>query len=260
MKLIKRLVVVLLALYIIGCILLYFMQERILFDPHELPKDFKFRTGIEINIPVADEVELNCLLVKGNNPVGAILYLHGQRGNIRRCISQAGTMAGQGYDIFIVDYRGYGKSDGKNYGEQQMFDDAQAAYDYLKKSYKEDKIVVAGYSLGSAMASYLASVNNPEHLIMIAPYVSLVQMKNKFLPFVPDFLFKYKFSNKKHLEQVKCPVTMIHGLEDTLIPQDSDDQLKAVNPDLIRSILLPGTGHRGVIFSNELRKTVGNLN
>ena len=259
MKRIKWLLIVMLCLYILGCTVLYFMQEKILFNAHHLPADHQFRTGTEVNIPVDDDVELNCLLMKDKNSIGAILYLHGQKGNIRRCIGQAKTMAGQGYDILIVDYRGYGKSDGKNYGEQQMFDDVQVAYDYLKKRYDENKIVVAGYSLGSAMASYLASVNNPEHLIMIAPYVSLIQMKNKFLPFIPDFLFKYKFSNEKHLKNVKCPVTMIHGLDDTLIPQDSDDQLKAINPDLIESILLPNTGHRGVIFSKELRDAVGGL-
>lgn len=260
MKIVKRLLFFLVLLYIIGCTVLYFAQERILFDNHPLAKNFQFRTGTEINIPVADGVELNTLLMKDKNPVGALLYLHGQRGNIRRCIGQASTMAGQGYDILIVDYRSYGKSDGENYSEQQMFDDVQVAYDYLKARYDENKIVVAGYSLGTAMASYLASKNDPEHLIMIAPYVSLLQMKNKFLPFIPDFLFKYKFSNKKHLETVKCPVSMIHGLDDTLIPQDSDDQLKAVNPELVRSILLPGTGHRGVIFSKELRTVVGLLN
>lgn len=235
------------------------MQETILFNAHHLPHDHQFRVGTEVNIDVGEDVNLNCLLIKDKNPVGAILYLHGQKGNIRRCIGQAKTMAGQGFDILLVDYRGYGKSEGKNYSEQQMFDDVQVAYDYLKKRYDENKIIVAGYSLGTAMASYLASVNDPKHLIMIAPYVSLIQMKNKFLPFIPDFLFKYKFSNEAHLEKVKCATTMIHGLEDTLIPQDSDDLLKAVNPDLIHSILLPNTGHRGVIFSKELRDAVGLL-
>ncbi len=259
MKLLKSFFVVIAILYILGCTVLYFTQEAILFNPHELSADHQFRTGLEVKIPVTDDVELSCLLMKDKNPVGAILYLHGQKGNIRRCIGQAKTMAGQGYDILLLDYRGFGKSDGQNYSEQQMFDDVQVAYDYLKKHYDENKIVVAGYSLGTGMASYLASVNNPEHLIMVAPYVSLIQMKNKFLPFIPDFLFKYKFSNKKHLENVKCPVTMIHGLDDTLIPQDSDDQLKAVKPDLIQSILLPNTGHRGVIFCKELRDAVGGL-
>ena len=106
MKRLKRLFISLVVLYVLGCVVLYFMQETILFNAHELPHDHQFRMGTEVQIPVDEDVNINCLLIKDLNPVGAILYLHGQKGNIRRCIGQAKTMAGQGYDILLVDYRG----------------------------------------------------------------------------------------------------------------------------------------------------------
>ncbi|MBI5914978.1 MAG: alpha/beta fold hydrolase [Bacteroidetes bacterium] len=258
MKWIKRLVIALFALYAIACGLLYFAQERLIFHPDKLPEDYTFDEGEELELPVADGISLNCLWLKEPESKGVILYLHGNRGSNRRCSHQAETMGGFGYDIFMPDYRGFGKSDGEIVSEEQLYGDAQQAYDFLKKHYPENRIVVAGYSIGTGMASYLAAKNHPQQLVLLAPYTSVVDLKNGMAPFLPDFLLKYPLRNIANLRQVMTPVTLFHGTFDEVISFESSVKLQALNPGRFRLIDLP-EGHRGVIFSPVFRQTVGEL-
>lgn len=258
MKWIKRLGGLALSLYVIFCGVLYFTQERIIFNPDKLPEDFDFRMGEEVEIPVEKNISLNCLWLKDADSKGVILYLHGNRGSNRRCLRQAETMAGYGYDIFMPDYRGYGKSDGEIESEAQMQSDVQQVYDFLKKHYAEEKIVLAGYSLGSGLATRLASNNHPQQLILLAPYTSMVDLKNRMVPFVPDFVLKYPLKSEDYLRRVNVPVTMFHGTSDEVIPFESSEKLQALNPDLFQLISMH-EGHRGVIFSPVFRQKVGEL-
>ena len=91
------------------------------------------------------------------------------------------------YDVYILDYRGYGKSQGSIESKDQLFSDVESAYKEIKKRYPENKIIILGYSVGTGLASKLASVNNAELLILQAPYYSLRdEMKQKF-SFLPVF-------------------------------------------------------------------------
>lgn len=256
MKIVKIIGILLLVGYLLLCLGLYVGQDQVLFKPKKLSEDHQFRAGQEIEIPVAEGISLNCLLVKEPNSKGVILYLHGNKGSIRRCLRQAQTMSGNQYDLFIVDYRGYGKSDGKIISEAQLFKDVQVVYDYLKQSYREDQIQIVGYSLGSGMASWLAAHNSPKRLLLVAPYVSFTDLKNHYIPFVPNFLVKFPLNNMAHLAAVKCPVTLFHGTNDEVIPFVSSKKLAQVNPTNIQLVTLEGEGHRGAIFNNVFRSTV----
>lgn len=258
MKWIKRIGIVLFVLYALVCGMLYFSQERIIFHPDKLGEDYVFSEGEEVELPVGEGISLNCLWMKEPASEGVILYLHGNRGSNRRCFHQAQTMAGNGYDIFMPDYRGFGKSDGEIVSEEQLFSDVQAAYDFLKKHYAENKIVVVGYSIGSGMASYLAAHNNPQQLVLLAPYTSVVDLKNSRAPFLPDFLLKYPLRNQVFLQKVQHPVTLFHGEYDEVIPFNSSEKLQAINPSQFRLVSLP-EGHRGVIFSPIFQQTVSKL-
>jgi uncharacterized protein len=258
MKWIKRLSILAFSLYVLFCGALYFSQERIIFNPDKLSQDFTFRMGEEMNLEVAEGISLNCLWLKEPSSKGVILYLHGNRGSNRRCLRQAETMAGNGYDIFMPDYRGYGKSGGQVESETQLQADVQQVYDFLKKHYPEEKIVVAGYSLGSGMASYLAANNRPQQLLLIAPYLSMVDLKDRIVPFLPDFLLKYPLRSADYLRQVEVPVTMFHGTRDDVIPFESSEKLQALRPDRFKLVSM-NEGHRGVIFSPVFREAVGQL-
>ena len=142
-----------------GCGVLYIAQDEILFRPEPISEHTTFRFGEEINIPVGESIDLHALYHKEGGSKGIILYLHGNRGNARWCQRQAEMFTGFGFDVLLLDYRGYGKSEGEISSGTQLYSDVQSVYDFLKESYDEDQIVIAGYSIGTGMASYL------QHLI-----------------------------------------------------------------------------------------------
>ena len=243
-------------LYLLVCTALWFGQDRIIFLPDKLPETHAFRTGEEVEIEVAENLSLNCLWMKEKASKGVILYLHGNKGTNKRCIHQAKNMSGNGYDIFMPDYRGYGKSDGYIYSEKQLLSDVQKVYDFLKKHYQERQIIIAGYSLGTGMAAWLAANNHPAQLVMVAPYMSFYDLKNRIKPLclIPDFLVKYPLNSIENLKKVKCPVTLFHGTHDEVIPFDSSKQLAAINPKNIKLVTLAREGHRGAIFNDLFRR------
>jgi len=227
-----------------------------LFLPEKLPQDYQFRKGKEVKIKVEKKIDLSCYYNEEANSKGVILYLHGNKGSIRRCMHQSDMMSGLGYDVFMPDYRSYGKSGGQLHDENQMYSDIQKVYDYLKSFYKEKSIVIVGYSIGTGMASYLAANNSPNALFLVSPYRSILSIKNRYYPIAPSFLVKYKFRNDKFLEKIKCPVSIFHAINDRVIPFDESQQLKQSFPDKVDLISLGDAGHRGSIFSNKLKKVL----
>ncbi len=254
-KWVKRIVGSLLGLYLLALTVLYFSQETFFFNGSPLPEDYLFRDGEEVELEVAEDIFLNCLLIDEPTDKGVILYLHGNKGSNSRCLRQVKMFEDLGYDLFMPDYRGYGKSDGKMTSQKQAYSDVQVVYDHLEQQYGEANIVILGYSLGSAMASHLAAHNNPKSLHLVAPFLSLTHMKDKFVPVIPDFLIKYPFSNKANLKEVNCPVTLYHSHEDELIPYQHSEDL-VISNKVIQLINLPGAGHRGSIFHSAVRANI----
>lgn len=260
MKTLKSTFKIALVLYLILCGGLWFAQDTVIFNPSQLPEDFIFSKKNEVEIEVEEGIFLNALWMRTDRPKGAILYLHGNRGSNKRCQHQARNMANNGYDILMVDYRGYGKSDGKIYSQKQLYADVQKVYDYLKESYREDQIILAGYSLGSGMASYLAANNRPQQLVMLAPYLSFYALKKKYIPiYIPDFFVKYPLDNQTNLSKVECPVTIFHGTNDRVIPYEHGEQLAADYPEKVTLITLEGESHRGAIFNGLFRRKFAEL-
>ncbi|KOY84809.1 hydrolase [bacterium 336/3] len=249
------------SMYIPLCGLLYFFQEKLIFFPQKLDKSypFKFEQEFEeLNIKVQDGKILNGLLFKANTSKGLIFYLHGNAGSLSSWGSVAKTYTDLNYDVFILDYRGYGKSEGKINSQKQLFQDNQIVYNELKKRYKEDEIIVLGYSIGTGLASKLASTNNPKLLILQAPYYSLTDMMQYNFPFVPTFILKYKFSTNEYLKNCKMPVVMFHGNKDEVIYYGSSLKLKNEFKQQDTLITLNGQGHNGMTdnedYKTELKK------
>ena len=97
----------------------------------------------------------------------------------------------------MIDYRGYGKSQGHINSEQQFLEDVQLAYDFVKKRYPENKIIVLGYSIGTGAAANVTANNHPCLLILQAPYYSLTDMMRHKYSIIPTFILKYKFETDK---------------------------------------------------------------
>jgi alpha-beta hydrolase superfamily lysophospholipase len=247
---------IVIGIYIVLCGILYFYQEKLIFFPQKLEKSYQFQFGQkfeELNIKTNDDKILNGLLFKVENSKGLIFYLHGNAGSLSTWGEVAETYNDLGYDIFIIDYRSYGKSEGEINSQNQLFEDNQIAYNELKKRYKEDKIIVLGYSIGTGLAAKLASANNPKLLILQAPYYSLTDMMKHTYSFLPTFLLKYKFETNYYLKNCKMPVVIFHGKQDRVIYYGSSLKLKKEFKPQDTLITLNRQGHNGMTNNKEYR-------
>ena len=179
-----------------------------------------------MNIKSFDGVNLNGLLFKAENSKGLIFYLHGNAGTLETWGKIAKEYTNLGYDIFILDYRSFGKSEGEIENEEQLNKDISIAYKTLIKRYPENKIIIAGYSIGSGLATILASKNNPKALILQSPYYSFTELSSSRVPFFPDFMKKFSLETYEYLPKVKAPVYIFHGMEDQLIPYENSVTIK----------------------------------
>lgn len=252
---------VIVPLYITLCIGLYLFQENLIFFPQKLNKNhqFKFTENFEeLTFKTSDNKSLNGLLFKSDSSKGLIFYLHGNGGSLSSWGNIADTYTDLNYDIFILDYRGYGKSEGKINSQTQLFEDNQMIYNELKKKYKEENMVILGYSIGTGLASKLASDNNPSQLILQAPYYSLTDMMRQKFPFIPTFILKYKFSTNKYLKKCQMPITIFHGDKDKVINYNSSLRLKEDFRDKANLITLKGQGHNGMTNNREYKQALKN--
>ena len=236
-------------------------QGKLIFHPEKVDKGFKFEYNQpyeEVNIKTQDNVLLNGLLFKADSSKGVIFYLHGNGGTLTTWGNVAKTYTDLNYDVFILDYRGYGKSEGSISSQEQIFQDIQTVYDYLKSRYEESKIIVLGYSIGTGLAAKVASTNHPKMLILQAPYYSLTDMMRSQFPVVPTFLLKYKFETNKYIIDCKMPVVIFHGYNDELINYESSLRLKKLMKRTDTLFILDKQEHNGMTdnpdYKYELRK------
>jgi alpha-beta hydrolase superfamily lysophospholipase len=245
---------IVLLIYVLICIGLYFFQEKLIFFPEKLESVFKFRFNQafeEVSIQTQDNILLNALLFKADSSKGVIFYLHGNAGSLNSWGEVARIYTDLQYDVFMLDYRGYGKSGGTIKSEEQLYRDVQTAYDKLKTRYEESKIIVLGYSVGTAPATKIASENHPKKLILQAPFYSLTDIKKRYYPIIPSFLLRYQFNNAKHLRACTMPVVIFHGNMDEVIDYRSSLRLKEFMKETDTLITLNGQGHNGMSSNPE---------
>lgn len=262
MKWIKRIAITFGIIYLLLSATLYFKQEALIFHPHQRSEAYSYGDYPEEWITLADGVRLHALHLKTANARGVILYLHGNVGDNGRSLYQTKSIQALGYDLFLVDYRGFGKSEGVVTSEEHLTNDLQVVYDRLKQDYAEENILIAGYSLGSGPASFLAAHNHPRAVILVAPYTSLTDMKNEFFWMFPDFLMKYGMSNRSYLAQATSPVYLLHGTADELIPLEMSKSLRSLDPARMKLVEMPDVSHRGAILNamfSEVMKLAGGV-
>ena len=244
-------VLVVLGIYIVISIALYYLQDYMLFKPEKLPKDFQFayenQETKEYNLETRDGAIINGLrfFPKGESK-GVVLYLKGNSKSIKGWGKFAVDFTRHGYNVLMVDYRGFGKSTGKR-SQKAIKRDLQLVYNKIKEQTTEDRIILYGRSLGSGFATKLASMNNPKKLILDAPYYSLTKVTARYAPFMPlSLLLKYPLPTYKWLKYVRCPIHIIHGTHDKLIPYKSSVKLAQINPELTKLHTVIGGGHKNL--------------
>lgn len=258
-KSIGKTIAIVLLIYIGICGLMFLMQENMIFFPEKLEEEYQFKFDEpfeELYIATADESLLHGILFKADTSKGVIFYLHGNAGSLRRWGNIADTYTDLNHDLFMLDYRGYGKSKGSINSEEQMYQDVQSAYDTIKTKYPENEIIILGYSIGSGPAAKLASTNNPQLLILQAPYYSLEDMMDRYYPIIPTALLKYDFETYKYVQVVDEPIVIFHGNEDEVINYGTSIKLQEHLKPMDTVIFLKGQRHNGMSSNEEYLKAL----
>ena len=245
-----------LTLYVAGVGILYLIQERLIFYPQKLDKSHRFAHRgdfEELSFPTTDGAQLNGLLFKAGNPKGLIFYLHGNSGSLASWGDIAHVYTDLQYDLFMLDYRGFGKSEGVIGSEDQLHSDVQMVYDSLKTRYKEQDIIILGYSIGTGPAARLASVNDAGMLILQAPYYNMTGVMRELYPAVPTFILRYRLETNNYIKACKMPVVIFHGDRDEVIKYSASMQLKELLKPADTLIILKGQRHGGMSDNPEYR-------
>ncbi|MDC6364630.1 MULTISPECIES: alpha/beta hydrolase [Flavobacteriaceae] len=243
-------VLLVIGIYILISVLLYFLQDYFLFKPEKLSKDFQFyydnQAIEEYNFETRDGAIINGLRFKSQNPKGVVFYLKGNSKSIKGWGKFAVDFTRHGYDVIMVDYRGFGKSTGRR-TQKAVKRDMQVVYNKIKEKVAEKYIILYGRSMGSGFAAKLASMNNPRMLILDAPYYSLSKVAKKYIPFMPlSLLIKFPMPTYKWLKYVNCPIHIIHGTDDRLIPYKTSVKLSKIKPELTKLYTVIGGGHKNL--------------
>lgn len=259
----KAAILVFVALYLMIGTALYFLQEKIIFRPTVLNQTYVFKFSHpfeELFLKTDDNAVINAIHFKAENPKGIVLYFHGNAGNLSRWGKITEFFVEKGYDVLVMDYRTYGKSKGV-LSEQALFNDAQMCYDYVKERYKEDQITVYGRSLGTSMATYIASRNNPNQLILEAPFYNIPDVaKYRFPLFAIEQLIHYKLPTDEFINEVSCKITIFHGTDDFVVPIKSGKKLFKSGPKKLTSFIKIENGsHNDLVKFESYRKAIKRL-
>lgn len=241
----------------------YYHQEKLIFHPETLDTNFAFtfkEKHEEINIPTKDNHSLHALLFEREENNQLVVYYHGNAGNLEHWGQIAPLYLNAGFNIIIYDYRGFGKSTGEIDNQDDLLSDAQLVYEYAKSKYEEPEITIIGYSLGSGIASSVASKNNPRRLVLKSPYYALSELASSKVPFLPgETLLKYKLPTHSYLESVDFPIHVFHGDQDKVIPVEQSRKLYEKFPE-INYVELKGQSHPAMNFNESYQKFIHSLN
>ena len=263
-------------IYTCACSFLYLHQRYLIFRPSQelqtRPSSPEFRLRYdEVRIPIANSQSeylsawwFNApssqedIKVAANEPVRVlrspktILYFYGAAGNkgFRYQVAKFEGLRKLGFSVLVIDYRGFGKSEGKQYpNESQFYQDSQTAWNYLTKErqIRPEDIVIYGESLGGAIAIDLAT-KHPEAggLIVQSSFTSMaktIKHHNLFSLFPIDLLLTQRFNSISKVPFLKVPTLFIHGTTDTVVPSRMSQELYDAAPVPKKLSLIPNAGH-----------------
>jgi len=250
-------VISVLVLLLVGLPVGFFMLRRfessVIFHPERAPLGGIWRAprgAEEVWFRAADGVRLYGwhFRARGRPAAAAVIYFHGNGGNVSYCDWVGESLAGRGFDVLLFDYRGYGRSEGEPAGERGLYADADAAYDFLTKGrgVAPGRVALYGQSLGTAAAADLASRRECGALVLESGFSSAADMAGVVVPWLPRFvrgLTKNKLDTQAKLGRVRCPVLVVHGDRDEIIPAEQGRKLYGAAPARKRLEIVSGAGH-----------------
>ena len=247
-----RIVGTLLGALVVLSILALLLEDRFIYHPNLRPSDDWSPEGLDVNdcyIRTADGLRLHGWWLppkgEGTEEAPVVLFFHGNAGNITHRAENLRLLSGKGLGVLIVDYRGYGKSEGRP-SEPGLYQDAEAAHRYLTEelSVSPQRIVCFGRSLGSAVALYLSTHREVAALVLESPLESAAAMARKIVPVVPLWCFlRSEFDNVTAAGQLKIPLLVVHGDADTLVPIKQGKRVFDAARTQKQFYVIEGAGH-----------------
>jgi fermentation-respiration switch protein FrsA (DUF1100 family) len=245
--------------YVLLGVVLYVMQERMVFLAdlpgralEATPRDIGLNFD-DVRFEAADGVSLHGWYVHASEPRGTVLFLHGNAGNISHRLDSIAIFNELGLDVFIIDYRGYGQSDGRP-SEKGTYRDAEAAWQHLVagRGQAPAGIVIFGRSIGGGVAAWLAARHQAAALIVESSFTSAVDMASQLYPFMPVRLIsRLEYPVVDYVAGVECPVLIVHSRDDEIIPFAMGQALYEAAPDPKAFLELRGDHNMGFMLSLE---------
>lgn len=232
-------------------IALYYLQDSLLFHPEIKARQELYDFGLpfrEINIPYDSASNLNVIQFTSSVPApkGVVLYFHGNKKNISWYAKNAPYFTRHGYEVWMIDYPGFGKSTGP-LTEQRLYDYAIQVYKLARATYSKDSIIIYGKSMGTGIAAQLASVRDCKRLILETPYYSIRSIASRYFFMYPlHRILHYELPTYAYLPKVTAPVTIFHGTSDNVIPYNNAARLKTTLKSQDEFITIEGASHNNL--------------
>lgn len=233
---------------------MYFQQSRMIFYPlrqlYQTPADWGLDYE-DVRFNTEDDVQLHGWYVPNQHSQQVLLFFHGNAGNISHRRESIKLFHRLGLNVFIIDYRGYGQSEGKP-GEHGLYRDAASAWRYLTedKGIAPDDIVIFGRSLGGAVAAKLASAVQARGLILESTFSSARDFAREVFPLLSRLvIIRYEFDTAEIMPQVKFPVLVLHSPEDEIMPFHLGERVYQSARQPKRFVRMKGDHNNGFVIS-----------
>jgi len=236
------------------CAALFFAQHRLVYLPDATLYATPAALGLDFQerwIATADGVRLHAWWIPGPREAPAVLFLHGNAGNISHRLDTIRLLAELGVGVLIVDYRGYGRSGGTP-DEQGSYEDARAALAHLSRELgvPAERVVVFGRSLGGGIASWLAAHHDCAGLVLESTWTSLPDLAATIYPLFPvRLLARIRYDSLSRVAVARCPVLVVHSRDDEIVPFSHGERLFAAAREPKRLLAISGSHNEGFLLS-----------
>ncbi len=234
---------------------MFFQQSQIIFYPLSDLEATPAQWGLpyeDVQLKTADNLLLHGWYLPHPAASKTLLFLHGNGGNISHRRESLALFHRLGLNVLIIDYRGYGQSEGTP-GEQGLYLDALSAWHYLteQRGIDDEQIIIFGRSLGGAVATELATQVNPAALILESTFSSARDMGRVIFPRLSYLvLLRYRFDSAAKIAKIETPLLMLHSAQDEIIPYPLGRKLYAAAQQPKRFVELRG-GHNGGFLQSQ---------
>jgi uncharacterized protein len=240
----------------------YYLQDTVFFHPKKIAahQAYAFSQPFkEVVIPVDNNTTYSLVQFTTPAPKGVVLYFHGNQDNVTHYATNAPAFTKKGYEVWMVDYPGFGKSTG-TLKEETLYQQALQVYQVARARFAPAEIIIYGRSMGTGIATQLASIRDCKRLILETPYYSFTSLADRYLWMYPTSqMIKYTLPTYQFIEKVAAPITIFHGTDDGIIPFDNAKKLQPLLKRADEFVTIKGGSHNDLTSFSQLRTKLDSL-